>query len=154
MVLLFLTSSLHDMLIYHEAGNWKRSKNLSKSTYFMTVIFILDHFSCLPWLIHDKDCYSNLWALKPPFKRGCKVIPPWPSRPIGPQNFLDLMTVHANFITKGSYLTTENLSKKTKKSGWIHSRMQQNTRKSDTISTGTQLLIYHRYHQLERTVWY
>ena len=31
------------MLIYHEAGNWKRSKNLSKSTY-LTVIFILAHF--------------------------------------------------------------------------------------------------------------
>ena len=33
MVLLFLTSSLHDMLIYHEACNWKDSKNLSKLTY-------------------------------------------------------------------------------------------------------------------------
>ena len=151
MVLLFLTSSLHDMLIYHEAGNWKRSKNLSKSTYFMTVIFILDHFSGRPWLIHDKDCSYNLWALKPPFKRGCKVITPWPSGPIGPQNFLDLMTVHANFITKGSYLTTENLSKKTKK---ICLNSLQNTRKSDTVSTGTQLLIYHQYNQLERTVWY
>ena len=134
MVLLFLTSSLHDMLIYHEAGNWKRSKNLSKSTYLTVTYF---HFSPFWGLFMIK--YSRL-DLKPP-------LLPKPSKPIY-RTFWKSCECPWKFNSKRFHIWNHFLwehkifqKKKThkKRPGWIHSKMQQNTRKSDTITTCTHI---------------